>query len=337
MLAQLLEAALRSFCLGAAVWLTFKILRVRHPQSRMTAWTVVLLASLSMPLLMHWATVTIPLPSPPPAASSAVTAPADLKRPAEPAVFSSGGAGLASAADSASSPSSLEDTGRRTARAAIGWQTVAAGLYLAVTAGLLARLFAGVLLTWRLLRGAQPITEEWTAGLDVRVGAVIVTPVAAGAAVLLPAGCLEWSPAKRRAVLAHERSHLARGDVYVLLLAALHRAIFWFNPFSWWLLSELAETAELISDDAAIEALGDRQAYAEILLDIAGGTGRVPAGIAMARTRNVSKRVDRILAVTAPSPLRLDPRRPALMAVSLAPIIALTAASFAKQASTQNH
>jgi hypothetical protein len=225
----------------------------------------------------------------------------------------------------------LEDFPSGPARATTGWQTLAIGLYLAVAAGLLARLLAGVVLTWRLLRGSQPITEEWAAGLDVRMGAAITTPVAAGAAVLLPAGCLDWSPANRRAVLAHEQSHIARGDVYVLLLAALHRAIFWFSPFSWWLLNELAETAELVSDDAAIEALGDRQAYAEILLDIARSTRRVAAGIAMARTRNVLIRVDRILAVTAPPPLRLDPGRLALIAVSLAPLIALTAVSFAKQ------
>jgi len=66
MLVQLLEAALRSFALGGAVWLSLRFLRVHNPQTRMTAWTVVLMASLSMPALMHWVTVPIPAYSTPP-------------------------------------------------------------------------------------------------------------------------------------------------------------------------------------------------------------------------------------------------------------------------------
>ena len=43
--------------------------------------------------------------------------------------------------------------------------------------------------------------------------------------------------AKRRAVLAHEGAHVANRDFYVLLLASLNRAVFWFSPFAWWQLS----------------------------------------------------------------------------------------------------
>jgi hypothetical protein len=76
--------------------------------------------------------------------------------------------------------------------------------------------------TWRLLRKSHPITEDWTAGLDVRLSAAVPTPVTFGTTILLPAECLDWGPTKRRAVLAHERSHVLRGDFYVLLLATLH-------------------------------------------------------------------------------------------------------------------
>jgi hypothetical protein len=51
---QLLEAAPRSFALGGAVRLS-----LAQPADRMTASAVVLMASLSMPVLMHWATVPI--------------------------------------------------------------------------------------------------------------------------------------------------------------------------------------------------------------------------------------------------------------------------------------
>jgi len=65
MLALLLEAALRSLALGGVVWLGLKLLRVRDPRAHMTSWTVVLAASLAMPLIMHWGTLTLPYSAPP--------------------------------------------------------------------------------------------------------------------------------------------------------------------------------------------------------------------------------------------------------------------------------
>jgi hypothetical protein len=69
MLAILAESALRSLLLGGVVWIGLNLLRVRNPHLHMTSWAMVLLASLSMPLLMHWTTVTVtvdalPVPAP---------------------------------------------------------------------------------------------------------------------------------------------------------------------------------------------------------------------------------------------------------------------------------
>ena len=65
MLDLLLESALRSLALGVAIWLGLALLRVRNPRAHMTAWTVVLVASLAMPVLMHRLTMTIPAAAPP--------------------------------------------------------------------------------------------------------------------------------------------------------------------------------------------------------------------------------------------------------------------------------
>jgi hypothetical protein len=65
MLALLLEAALRSLALGGIVWLGLKLLRVRDPRVHMTAWMVVLVASLSMLMIMRWVTLTLPSAAPP--------------------------------------------------------------------------------------------------------------------------------------------------------------------------------------------------------------------------------------------------------------------------------
>jgi len=69
MLAILAESALRSLLLGSVVWIGLNLLRVRNPHVHMTSWVMVLMASLSMPLLMHWTTVSItvdalPVPAP---------------------------------------------------------------------------------------------------------------------------------------------------------------------------------------------------------------------------------------------------------------------------------
>src|SRR5207249_8839010 len=72
MLAILAESAFRSLILGSAVWVGLHLLRVRNPHVHMTSWAMVLVASLTMPLLMHWTTVTVPLPP------SAVPMPANL-------------------------------------------------------------------------------------------------------------------------------------------------------------------------------------------------------------------------------------------------------------------
>jgi beta-lactamase regulating signal transducer with metallopeptidase domain len=343
MLVQLLEAALRSFALGGAVWLSLRFLRVQNPQVRMTAWTVVLTVSLSMPVLMHWATVpiptvTIPTQSPPPAAVVAPVSPTTTaRRTLQPSELPSEDMGLRPAAENARAAArSYESSSAASPLAAIDWPALAMGLYLAVVGGLLLRLAIGLALTWRLKRRGRRISEDWTAGSDVRLSAAVATPVTFGTTILLPADCLDWSATKRQAVLAHERSHVARGDFIVLLLATLNRAVFWFSPFSWWLLNELAETAELISDDAAIEILGDRPCYAEILLDVAGSARPISAGIAMARTRGAVKRVEHILAVDVPPPPRLGWGRRSLIAMSIAPLVAVATVSFSKETKLVN-
>jgi beta-lactamase regulating signal transducer with metallopeptidase domain len=329
MLALLLESALRSLLLGAAVWLGLSLFRVRNPHVQMTAWTLVLIASLAMPALMRLVTVTIPAAPPTPLAhiiwpAPAVVAPAleGAPQPASPIL-----SGRPAAAHEASAPrDAVVDVA---ARRALDWRTAATAVYAAVGGMLLVRLVIGVVLTWRLARAARPVRAPWAAGADVRVSDVVGVPVTFGSTVLLPTEYVAWSTAKRRAVLTHERAHVAHGDFYVLLLAAINRAVFWFNPFAWWQFARLAELAEIISDDAALEALEDRPRYAGILLDVAGRRQRALAALAMARPATVRRRVERILA-THEAPARADWRQRMLVAGALLPLVALCAVTVAR-------
>ena len=65
MLALIAEAALRSLLLGGVVWIGLSLFRAGNPYVQKSCWIVVLAASLSMPLMMQWATVTITRQAPP--------------------------------------------------------------------------------------------------------------------------------------------------------------------------------------------------------------------------------------------------------------------------------
>jgi hypothetical protein len=335
MLALVLEAALRSLALGSVVWLGLTLLRVHDPRVHMTAWTVVLVASLSMPLMMHWVILTLPSAVPPWRLAEIIGVPLGSSLEAVPTAGEfSQVSGAPASEPIATQPhwDAMPTTGDWRLDRWVDWPALATGIYSLVAAVLLSRLLIGMMLTWRLARAARPIDDA--NGSNVRVCDVVGVPVTFASTILLPPECTEWSPAKRQAVLSHERSHVARGDCYLLLLAALNRAVFWFSPFAWWQFARLAELAEMISDDAAIEALADRRSYAQILLDLAGNVRGAPAGLAMARASTVGRRVERILAATA-MPSRTDWRKQLLIASALAPVVAICAGSIARSTSPQ--
>jgi len=210
--------------------------------------------------------------------------------------------------------------------AAVNWLAVATAIYAFVAGMLLLRLAIGIYLTWRLVRAARPMSEPWTADWRVRVSNVIAGPVTFGSTILLPPQFSDWDVLKRRAVLAHEGAHVANRDFYVLLLASLNRAVFWFSPFAWWHHTRLAELAEIISDTRALEVLDDRLSYAEILLDLVQRDRQAPAGLAMARACTVRARVERILAATT-APAKLGWRKRIWTVVAVVPVVVVSAGS----------
>ncbi len=314
MLTVLVESALRSLLLGSAVLVGFRLFRVRNPRVHMICWIMVLAASLTMPLLMHWATVTVTLDALPlPSAESLRPAGTPLPEPsgASPATEF----GMPVAAHVATF-------------ATVDWWALATAIYACVAAILLLRLGLGIYLTWHLARAAKPMHEPWTANWRVRVCEAIGGPVTFGSTILLPPQCTDWSLTKRRAVLAHEGAHVVNRDFYVLLLASLNRAVFWFSPFAWWQLIRLAELAEIISDAQAVEILDDRLGYAEILLDLVRHVRQAPAGLEMARPCTVRSRIERILAPTT-DPARLGWRKRIWTAAILLPVVVASAGSIA--------
>ena len=253
MMLLLVEAAVRTLLLGLLVGGYLKLCQTRNPQVEMTAWIVVLAAGLAMPLLMQWTLFRLP--------TALVMLPHVLIADAVPV--------LPAAAHHVHIHPGAPPVPTGDGWSVLSLLTLLPFLYGSVAAVLLLRLGAGLMMTWRIVRDARPIRADWTRGADVRVTARILAPVTFGRVVLVPISFISWSPAKRRAVMAHERSHIEHHDFTIQVLSQLHSALFWFSPFAWWLQSKLADIAETASDTAAVRHLNDRITYAEILLDVA--------------------------------------------------------------------
>lgn len=309
MLPVVLEAAIRSTALIAAIWFGLKLLRVQNPNILMVAWRLVLFASLLMPLLAGWAIFIWP--------------PATL---AFLQILSSEEAMLVA---SAAEPVFSEIQSR-----AVDWHAIASSIYLLVGGLLLLRLMVGLALAWRLCRSATPIRGSWTDGCDVRASAFVKVPVTFGSIILLPDSHAGWDRLQRRAVMAHERAHIARGDFYVLLFASINSAIFWFNPLAWWLHGRIADLAEETSDAVAIRDIEDRPRYAQILIDFSRKAPPAVTALSMARPKDICRRVERILAETT-LPRDMDWKAWCAMFALILPLVAVAAGVLAQVPSAQ--
>lgn len=265
---------LRSSLLIAVGALLLAVLRVKDASIRLAASVTMLCASLVVPVL----TATVP------------SLPLLASKPAQVAVMP-----MVNAPPSVIVPPTVvpESVPRL-----LDWKTDAIAAYLLVAALLVVRLAVGLMLSLRLLRRSRP-TGRSANGVEVRESDTISVPVTLGifrAAIVLPANWREWDEVKLQAVLAHERSHVRRKDPLVQGISALHRALLWLTPLSWYLHHQIVRVAEEASDDAALAAVRDRESYAGVLLDFMGHARRVAwQGVAMARGRKAEQRVRRIL------------------------------------------
>ncbi len=309
MTAMMIESALRALAFAIAVGAGLWLLRVRNVPVRKAAWSIVLIASLAMPLLMRWS-VSAEL-----GGRYAWVLPIRVQQIAIPRVKTAHDLPPAILVSSANLSSEIAP-----ARTAISvapqpelamaepatkissqqWLWPAPGklvemIYLAVTGALLLRLLWGVGLALRLWMTAQPVSPLDAPEPHVRSSAKVPSPVTIGSGIVLPANYTEWDRKKLRMVLAHERSHVRQLDFYLQLLASFYTALFWFSPLGWWLRRTLCALGEAIGDRAGLDAAPSRSGYAEVLLEFAAIPRQNLPGVAMARRGNLSRRIERLL------------------------------------------
>jgi beta-lactamase regulating signal transducer with metallopeptidase domain len=326
----LLEAAARSLVMGAIIFAALHLLRIEQVRARRTAWLLALAGALAMPalvaaqigprLLPEFALAVLQPPeSPRPVASSFADAPQSAAVEGTTAAgmvppLESGSAKAFRAADEsgtvpdpapALAPNLAEERmGERVSATQFGATVITLGNmaltlavfgYCVVAAVLTLRLCVGLGFAVRLRNQAKRVTFPFDPELDVRTTQRLATPVTIGSSVLLPGSYSLWDGATLRVVLSHERAHVRQKDFYVQALAGLHCALFWFNPFSWWLQRQLAELGEALSDCAAVEQAESRTSYAETLLAFATRSRWPMTGVAMAAESNLTPRIERLL------------------------------------------
>jgi TonB family protein len=288
MLNLLGEAMLRSTALFAVVWLLLKVIRLRDLRTEKLVWTVVVVVSLAMPILMQSFSLLLPARSVP----IQVVGRIEVLIAAQSHKFGIGQA---------------------------VWT-----VYLLVTGVLLARFATGLWMAARLRRTAHRIAISCAGSVDVRSSPQVRTPSSFGPTILLPAEWESWDMGKLKAVIAHERAHIREHDCYRLWLTSLYSAFFWFNPCAIWLRRRLSVLAELISDEAAIAVTGNRIGYAEVLVNFAAEAQIPTVTVGMALRSTLTPRLKRLLESDMPTGTLRRSRK--LMLLSAIILTAATAA-----------
>jgi TonB family protein len=108
--------------------------------------------------------------------------------------------------------------------------------------------------------------------------------------ILLPDVLRNQPLAIQRAVLAHELWHVRRRDWFWTVCEELVRAVLWFHPGIWILLSAIQSAREEVVDELSILTTGSRRTYADALLTFADNS-RWFAVTAFARRRHLVQRL----------------------------------------------
>jgi uncharacterized protein (TIGR03435 family) len=281
MLAHLVDIAIRSLVLASIAACILWILRTRRTAALQHAiWTAVICGMLSLFLL----------------GSALPKLPLRILADAPPPIQPTQPVRLAVPLFIGESVASVPALPPPTSRATFDWTRITIFAYAAIAFGFLARFAIGMLLVRRLIANSTPVAE-------FRESESIAVPVTVGwlrPKIVLPLAWREWDRVKLDAVLEHEGAHARRRDGLAAALAGVNRCLFWFHPLAWWLERRLALLAELACDESCVAAIGDREGYAQLLLEMAqvvdGSHGRLRQhALTMAASSHIRRRIDSIL------------------------------------------
>ena len=282
-------------CLVAGTGLVLALLRVESASVRHGIWRVLLLVCLLLPWLQGR---QIDEPALAPAGTPAVV---ELSATA----FEAAATGAASAPAQRPAPA-VPVNWPRAALLFVAAGVVVRSVWLAVGLARLHRLrVAGTRI--ELSPDLEPLHQAMLPDAEVREVERLRQPVTFGLlkpVVLLPPSFAREAPAHQRAVLCHELLHARRRDWGWTVLEEGVRAVLWFHPAVWWLVSRVQLTREEVVDELAVRLTGSRRAYIEALMLFADDVPLARA-TAFARRRHLFWRIVLISKENAMSVRRL--------------------------------
>ena len=189
-------------------------------------------------------------------------------------------------------PTRIVVTGDAVAGVAVDWMLF---LWLAGVGLLLSREVLAQVRGVRLAGRAVDSGRGYALSPDLAVPAVCGL---FGSRVLLPLESTGWSEDRVGAVLAHERMHLLRRDLWWQLVGRIACAVYWPNPLVWLAARAQQRECEQACDDGVVVAGMAATDYADHLVAIARNLGSEPlleGGLSMAKASTLERRLAALL------------------------------------------
>lgn len=137
-------------------------------------------------------------------------------------------------------------------------------------------------------------------GMEVHFSAEVAGPCMTGwwrPRVFLPEEASQWSAAALNAALRHELQHVRQHDGLHRLVAAVLRAVFWWNPAVHALCSIYENESEVCCDLEAAEGVMTRREYGHLLLAHACGDHTMVLAPLFALRSSLQRRIERLITV----------------------------------------
>jgi TonB family protein len=142
--------------------------------------------------------------------------------------------------------------------------------------------------------------------------------------ILLPADAKDWTEERKRVVISHEMVHIRRRDWLWQICAEVLRALYWFHPLVWVAAAKLRQESERACDDGVLSTGIAGLDYARHLLDLARTFGNARPGwaaaLAVARPSSLERR---LVAMLNPSIDRRGLTHAARLTIAAATILLL--------------
>lgn len=197
----------------------------------------------------------------------------------------------------ADAPESIPEAAPEPANgSAIPWGTVVAWVWLAVACGFGIYTLVSYLRLRQRVRYAVKIPGGWECDrIETAFILGFIRPK-----IYIPMG---MSPASRRHILAHERTHLEKGDHWLKMAGFVALAVHWFNPLVWLAYVLLCKDIELACDERVVQfmALEERKAYSAALLNCSTNRAHFAACPVAFGEVSVKQRIKTVLNYRRPS------------------------------------